>query len=294
MPRAFVVGGPTAAGKTDLALGVAEALDAVIVSADAMQVYRGMDIGTAKATPAEQERVEHFAIDVVEPDEPFHAADFLRICDAVLADHPRVVVCGGTAMYLQALQRGLVATPPPDPAVRAELAELPDLHEALQQVDPELAARLHPNDHVRIIRGLEVHRLAGVRLSALHAEHAAKPDRLEIRGVWIDREDLDGRIDARVHQMMERGYVDEVAGLLQRVDRSAKPMRSLGYRHLADHLLDGLELDEAVRRTQRDSRRFARKQRTWRKHLPLEDLPGEAIDAPARALALARALWDEV
>jgi tRNA dimethylallyltransferase len=289
-----VVGGPTAAGKTALALAIAETLDAVIVSADAMQVYRGMDIGTAKATPEEQARVPHFAIDVVEPDGPFHAADFLAICDAVFARHPRVVVCGGTAMYLQALQRGLVETPPPDADLRAELAALPDLHAALHDVDPVLAARLHPNDHVRILRGLEVHRLAGVRLSDLHAEHAARPARVHVEGLWLDRPDLDARIDARVHTMMGAGYLEEVRGLLERVDRGVKPMRSLGYRHLADHLLDGLDLDEAVRRTQRDSRRFARKQRTWRKHLPLVDAPSDVESARADGLALARALWDEV
>ncbi|MEZ4319107.1 MAG: tRNA (adenosine(37)-N6)-dimethylallyltransferase MiaA [Myxococcota bacterium] len=288
--KAFVVAGPTAAGKTALALAVAERLDAVIVSADAMQVYRGLDIGTAKASPAEQARVPHFGIDVVEPDAAFDAADFVALAESVMARHPRVVVCGGTSLYVRSLARGLVETPDADPELRERLAGLADPHARLAEVDPVLAARLHPNDHVRILRGLEVYEASGQRLSDLHAAHEAQPDRVELSGVWLDRDDLDARIDGRVRQMMDAGYLDEVRSLLERFDRGIKPFRSLGYRHLADHVLDGLDLDEAIRRTQRDTRRFARKQRTWRKHLGLDDAP-DGVDG---AVELARTLWSEV
>ncbi|MCB9678512.1 MAG: tRNA (adenosine(37)-N6)-dimethylallyltransferase MiaA [Alphaproteobacteria bacterium] len=283
--RAFVVAGPTATGKTALALAVAEATGAVIVSADAMQVYRGMDIGTAKATPEEQARVPHLGIDVVDPDEAFDAADFVRLAESAIRAHGRVVVCGGTSLYVRSLRRGLVETPEPDPAVRERLAALDDPYGQLCRVDPALAARLHPNDHVRILRGLEVFEATGRRLSDLHAAHEAEPDRVELSGFWLDRDDLDARIDGRVLAMMDAGYLDEVSGLLARYDRGVKPMRSLGYRHLADHLLDGVPLDEAVRRTQRDTRRFARKQRTWQKHVA--DGPGiRAARADGDAAAL--------
>lgn len=283
--KAFVVGGPTATGKSALAIELAEQFDAVVVSADAMQVYRGMDIGTAKTRVEEMGGVPHFGIDVVEPDQTFDAADFIELARGVLAEHPRVIVAGGTSLYIRSLKRGLVQTPPVDPALRASIEAEGRLHERLLEVDPALADRLHPNDHVRILRGLEVYEATGQQLSALHAEHAEQPDQVEIHGVWLDREDLDARIDGRVLQMMESGYLSEVSGLLERFPRTVKPMRSLGYRHLADHLVDGLALDEAVARTQRDTRRFARKQRTWAKHLGL-DRDG--------AIELARHLWEGV
>jgi tRNA dimethylallyltransferase len=175
-----------------------------------------------------------------------------------------------------------------DPALRAELDALPDPHAELARVDPQLAARLHPNDRLRIVRGLEVHRQTGQRLSALQDAHAAAPDRLQAEAVWLDHPDTaahDLRIAERVRAMLEHGYVDEVRGLLDRgLSRAHKPMQSLGYRHLCDHLLDGLDLDEAARRTVRDTRRFARKQRTWRRALGFRAAtPGDVDRAATRA-----------
>ncbi len=274
----LVLAGPTAAGKSDAALAVAERLGAVVVSADAMQVYRGMDIGTGKLPLSARARVPHLCIDVVEPDEAFDAADFVRVADRAIAEGP-AVVCGGTSLYLQALRRGLVQTPDPDPVVRAEVAAHPEPHRWLMELDPALAARLHPHDRVRISRGVEVFLQTGQRLSDLHDAHAAAPDRVDARLVWLDRPDLEARIDARVLQMVGDGYVAEVERLLERgFSRELKPMRSLGYRHLADHLLDGIGLDEAIRRTQRDTRRFAHKQRTWRKALGGVDVDARDLD----------------
>jgi tRNA dimethylallyltransferase len=282
--RALVLAGPTAAGKSAIGLDVAEALGGVILSADAMQVYRGMDVGTASPSAEERARVPHFAIDVVHPTDLFSAGDFLAEAERAFATGRPVVVVGGTALYLRALQRGLAETPPIPPEIRARVAAEPDPHGLLQTLDPPLAARLHPTDLQRIQRGLEVALTTGSRLSALQAAHAAQPDRVEVRGLWIDPPDLDARIDARVLDMVARGYVAEVEALLEAgVPRDARPMRSLGYRHLCDHLLDGLPLDEAIRRTQRDTRRFARKQRTWRKQLPVVDA---GPDPRAEALAL--------
>jgi tRNA dimethylallyltransferase len=288
-PPVLILGGPTSAGKTAASLAVAEALDAVVVSADAMQVYRHLDIGTGKATAEERQRVPHFGLDRVDPDEAFDATDFVALADAVRAEHPRVVVAGGTSLYLRGLIRGFVQTPPVDPTLRAELQTIDDLHGELAKVDPPLAERLHPNDRVRLVRGVEVWRQAGVRLSELQAAHQAAPDRLAWRGLWLDRPDLDERIDARVLAMIEAGYVDEVRRVLQLgFDRSLKPMRGLGYRHLCDHLLDELPLDEAIRRTQRDTRRFARKQRTWQNTLGFEAVRAPGVE---RALQLAGELW---
>ncbi len=289
----LVLAGPTAAGKTAVAVAVARRFDAVVVSADAMQVHRGMDIGTGKATAEERAGIPHFGLDVVDPDQPFDAAAFVRLAEEVMARHPRVVVAGGTSLYLRALLRGLVATPPVDPALRAELEALPDLHAALAEVDPVLAARLDPADRVRLVRGLEVFRQTGERLSALQEAHAAEPDRHPAVGLWLDRPDLDARVDARVLDMVRRGYVDEVRRLLDAgFDRTLKPMLSLGYRHLCDHLLDGLPLEEAIRRTQRDTRKFARKQRTWMRQLGFprveEDHERVALEAAERAFGAAR------
>lgn len=286
VPRVLIIAGPTAAGKSAAALAIARACGAVVVSADAMQVYRGMDVGTAKATLEERAIVPHFGIDVRDPDQDFDAADFVALADEVVRTHPRVILAGGTSLYLRSFVRGLVETPPVDPALRAELEAIPDPHAALAEVDPVLAARLHPHDRLRVVRGLEVFRQLGRPLSSLHVEHAAASDRVESLGFWIDRPDLDARIDARASAMIEAGYVEEVRALLDRgYARDLKPMQSLGYRHLCDHLLDGLPLDEAVRRTQRDSRKFARKQRNWMKALGWERVSPDPEPLVARAAA---------
>jgi tRNA dimethylallyltransferase len=272
-PTVLMLGGPTAAGKTEAAIAVAEAFGAVIVSADAMQVYRGMDIGTAKVTPEERARAPHVGIDLVDPNQDFDVSDFLALADEAIASGAPVVVAGGTGFYLQALLRGLVRTPPVDPVLRAGLEADPELYRRLQEADPVLAERLHPNDRVRLVRGMEVFLQLGRRLSELQDEHATAPNRVEAVGLHLDRDDLDARIDARVLQMMERGYLEEVRGLLAAgYGPELKPMQSLGYRHLASHLLHGLPLEEAVRLTQRDTRRFARKQRTWMNTLRFEEV----------------------
>lgn len=285
----LVLAGPTAAGKTSAAIHVAHLWGARIVSADAMQVYRGMDIGTGKAHPAALELFPHACVDVRDPDQPFSAQDFTTAADDAVASGRPVVVAGGTVFYLRAFLYGLVPAPSADPALRAELEALDDPWEELSRVDPALAERLHPNDRVRIVRGLEVFRISGQRLSDLHAQDDRAP-RHPHRVLWLDRDDLRERIDLRVQRMMERGYLAEVQRLLDAgYDRGLKPMQSLGYRHLADHLLDSLPLDEATWRTRRDTWRFARKQRGWSRQHP----QWERVDAQDRAgvLAAARGTW---
>ena len=261
--KPLVIAGPTGAGKSDVALAIARAWGAVVVSMDAMQVYRGFDIGTAKLSAADRDParggVEHRCIDIREHDEGFSAADFAHEVNDALQNQ-RVVICGGTTFYLRAWQQGLIPAPPPDPALRARFDGLENPHEQLQNIDPVLAARLHPNDRMRVVRGLEYHAQTGQRLSDAHA---ADPKlRRPCTVVWVDRDDLYDRLDARVIAMIDAGYLEEVRGLLERgVPRTARPMKSLGYEHLAAHLEDKLPLDEAIRLTQRDTRHFARKQR---------------------------------
>jgi tRNA dimethylallyltransferase len=274
--KPLVITGPTGAGKTAAALRVGVQFGATIVSMDAMAVYRGMDIGTAKPSAEERACVPHRCIDVRDPSEPFSAADFVAEADAT--PDPKIL-CGGTPFYLRAWLQPLVDVPAVDPALRAELEALPDPWERLNAVDPALAARLHPNDHVRLVRGLEVHALTGRRLSELHDNDPRLRRDAEV--VWLDRDDLYERLDARVDAMMAAGYLEEVRGLLDAGwDRALKPMGSLGYRHLAAHLAGEIDLDEAVRLTKRDTRHLARKQRSFLRALgltPVSDL-GDAAE----------------
>ncbi len=288
-PPILVLAGPTSAGKTAAAIHVAHLWGARIVSADAMQVYRGMDIGTGKAPKGVLRLFPHACLDVRDPDQPYSAQDFAADADAVVACGQRVVVAGGTVFYLRALLHGLVPTPPVDPELRARFEAMEDPWTSLQAVDPVLAARLHPNDRVRIVRGLEVFHSSGQRLSDLHAQDERRA-RHPHRVLWLDREDLRPRIDLRVGKMIEQGYIVEVRGLLDAgYHRGLKPMQSLGYRHLADHLLDGLDLDEATWRIRRDHWRYARKQRGWSRQHP----HWERVDARDRGAVLQAAteLW---
>lgn len=266
----LIIGGPTAAGKTALALDLAARFDDVaLVSADAMQVYRGMDVGTAKPPAEVLARFPHACIDVRDPDQPFNVADFLDEVDRAAARAERVVVVGGTPFWLSALVRPLASLPAGDPVVRAALESLPDPHARLAEVDPDSAARLHAHDRVRVVRALEVFELTGRTLTELQAAGPARavpPHRV----LWLDRDDLRPRIGERLERMMAGGfegrgpYLDEVRALLAAgFGTELKPMRSLGYAHLAEHLCAGLPLSEAVRRTERDTWRLARKQRSW-------------------------------
>lgn len=280
VPTVLALAGPTAAGKSELALDLAEEWGATILSADAMQVYRGLDIGTAKLPLEERRGIPHVGLDVVSPEEPFDARSFVDLAWPLLREGRPVLVAGGTSLYLQALQRGLVETPPVDPELRSQLMADGRAWERLREVDPDLAARLNPRDQVRVVRGLEVFLSSGLRLSVLQAAHQQAPDQVRVVGLWLDREDLDQRIQRRLLEMREAGYLEEVAGLLRAgVPRGAKPMRSLGYRYLTEHLLDGLPLEEAWRCTERDTRTFARKQRTWMRSLRFPRVQGNFAEA---------------
>lgn len=271
-----IIAGPTAAGKTGLAVDLARRLDAEVVSADSMQVYRGFDIGTAKPTREELRGVPHHLIDIVAPDEAFDAARFVQYADDAIRDitgrEKRVLVVGGTGLYLRTLLHGLQKGPPPNPEIRARLearAERegwPALHGTLMGADPETAARLHPNDGVRILRALEVVEASGVPMSAWQARHRFEEQRYDALylGLTRPRDILNQRINHRVDAMMAAGWLNEVASLLETgLSPDLKPMQGLGYRRLTAHLRGELSLDEAVEKTKTDTRRFAKRQMTW-------------------------------
>ncbi len=270
-----MVVGPTAAGKSDLAVELALALDAEVVSADSVQVYRGFDIGTGKLTSQEMRGVPHHLMDILDPQEPFSAAAFVEAADrAILEIQQRArpaVVAGGTGLYVRALTRGLFEAPAPSEAIRdrhrqeAARDGVPALHARLADVDPASASRIHENDLVRISRGLEVHELTGRPISELQQAHRFAEPRYPAMLLCLSppREVLWPRIERRVQAMMDLGWLDEVRRLADAGHGHSKPMGSLGYRQLMQHLRGELDLPEAVRQTVRDTRRFARRQIAW-------------------------------
>ncbi|HKL48053.1 MAG TPA: tRNA (adenosine(37)-N6)-dimethylallyltransferase MiaA [Desulfuromonadales bacterium] len=275
-PPLAVVCGPTASGKTALALQMAEHLDIEIISADSRQVYRGMDIGTAKASAEEQALVPHHLIDVVGPDQSFTVADFVgraRRADREIRQRGRLpVVVGGTGLYIQAFVAGLADLPPADPSIRQRLNEYAErhgdaaLHAWLCERDPEQAARIHPRNRVRVVRALEVFELSGMPMSQWQREHAfaERPFRVTSIGLSPPREELFARIDRRVDAMMEEGLEDEVRRLLARgCSVDLKAMKTLGYREMIHHIQGRISQMEAVELIKRDTRRYARRQLTW-------------------------------
>jgi tRNA dimethylallyltransferase len=272
----ILMAGPTGVGKTALSFELASRLSTEIVNADSMQVYRFMDIGTAKPAAWERARVPHHLLDVVDPDEPFDAAAYAELAHRVIAalhEGGKIpLVVGGTGLYMKVLTRGICQGPAVDPSVRealrlrAEEEGISSLHAELKEVDPVLGASLHPRDRQRIFRALEVFRSTGRPLSAWQAAHRFEHTLYPTVKVFLtrSRDELYRRIDRRVLDMMESGFLQEVRQLLQRgYSPQLKPMQSLGYRQLVRHLLHDLPLDEAVEQTQRDTRRYAKRQMTW-------------------------------
>ncbi len=276
-----VLVGPTAVGKSSLALALAERVGGEIVAADSLQVYRGLDIGTAKPGAEERRRAPHHLLDLVGPDQSFTAADYARLAQGAIADirgRGRLpIMVGGTGLYVRALLHGLFDGPGEErslrEALRVEAARVgaPTLHRRLQDLDAEAAAAIHPNDLFRIVRALEVVTMSGRPISALRAEarrdHKPLQAPVLLLGLERDRQDLYQRIEARVEEMLARGFLDEVRGLLDRGFSAAlKPLRAIGYRHLIEHLNGLTSLDHAVACLKRDTRRYAKRQLTWFHH----------------------------
>ncbi|KAB2891285.1 MAG: tRNA (adenosine(37)-N6)-dimethylallyltransferase MiaA [Desulfobulbaceae bacterium] len=275
----LILVGPTAIGKTAMSLAIAERFGCEIVSVDSMQVYRFMDIGTAKASPSERARVRHHIIDIIDPDEQYDAARFAADAKVAIADiHRRdriPLLTGGTGLYLRALLEGIFECLPADHDIRMNLQqrivdEGPErLFSELVACDPVTASRIHVNDRHRLVRALEVYRVTGIPWS-IHLERQKSTDfasdsanMLQI-GLTCDRPALYQRINQRCLKMIEYGLEEEVRGLLEQGYRKDLPsMRSLGYRHMLNYLDKTWTMAEVVNYLARDTRRYAKRQYTW-------------------------------
>jgi tRNA dimethylallyltransferase len=274
----LVILGPTASGKSALALAVAERIaGAEVLSVDSMQVYRGMDIGTAKPTPAERARVRHHLIDLVEADEPFTVARFVELADAVIADAARrgvpLILTGGTPLYYKALFDGLFNGPGADASIRDRLRTLSndELHRRLIEADPAAASRIHANDTRRLVRALEVYELTGKPISSLQSEWESPTRRHHARwiGLMWDRDALNRRINARVKAMIAAGWLDETRSLLSRYGSlSPTAAEATGYRELIEHLNGQTSLDDAIEQIKIATRQLARRQMKWFRRFP--------------------------
>jgi len=271
-----IILGPTAVGKSELAIELAQEFGLDIVNADSMQVYRGMDIGSAKPSLKERSLVTHHLIDIKDPDEEFSAAHFkeeARNSIVSLAQEGKLaLVVGGTGFYIRALTKGLFPAPSADLKLREELKKKEEtqgkwyLYKELEKADPEAALRIHPHDTFRIIRALEVFYLTGEPISQQQKKHQFKHSHFNLLkiGLMRERRELYNRIEQRVDNMIKVGLVDEVKHLLKRgYPPTIKPFQSLGYKQIMSYLQGGLSLDDAVRLIKRNTKRYGKRQMTW-------------------------------
>jgi tRNA dimethylallyltransferase len=277
----LIIAGPTAVGKTDASILLAQELGAEIVSADSMQIYRSMDIGTAKPTKEQRRLVYHHMIDIAEPDQPYSVGDYLRdartALDGILGSEGTPIVVGGSGLYIRALMRGLFHGPPADLALREQLlkreaeGEGGMLYSDLVKVDPESALKIHPNDLRRTIRALEVYYLRDRKLSDFQNEHAFqdKPYRFRLLFLVRSKVELYARIEQRIDQMLSDGLEVEVKSLM---DRGYRPdliaMQGLGYKQFMQHFLGNMTREETITLLKRDTRRYAKRQFTWFRREP--------------------------
>lgn len=279
-PRLLVLIGPTAVGKTKLSLDLAKKFQCEIISGDSMQVYRQMDIGTAKLPVEQREGIPHHLMDILDPDEPYSVADFQLQCRALIGEianrnHTPFIV-GGTGLYVESVCYGYeFSDHGADEAFRQEMVDFAASHGAealldrLREVDPETADKLHANDQRRVIRALEVYHLTGEPFSKqLGRQKKESPFDLCIIGLTMDRQMLYKRIEARVDMMMEEGLVEEVRRLLEQgYSRNLVSMQGLGYKEIAAYIEGDMSLDAAVELLKRDTRRFAKRQLSWFRHM---------------------------
>jgi len=292
MKSPIFIAGPTAVGKSEIALALAEQLGGEIISADSMQVYRGLDIGTAKPSPADRTRVPHHLIDICDLTEAFDAAQFIRRAQNAVAEiqsRGRVpIFCGGTGLYFNAFLSGLGEAPSANPGLRAELEALPfeALLRELRERDPEAYEKIDKQNPRRVIRAVEVIRLTGKKFSEQRAEWKSAVQSPQSKVFFcLTRQpaDLHARINLRVYEMFQRGLVDETRELLQRgIEQNQTAMQAIGYRQVVEHLRGGLSLPETIEQVKIRTRQFAKRQLTWfRRQLAPEwiDLkPDESLD----------------
>ena len=271
-----VIVGPTAVGKSRIAVEVAKAFETEVLTADSRQVYRGMDVGTDKPASEERQAVPHRLIDLVDPDESFNAGLYRRQAideiERLYRDCRLPLVVGGTGLYVRTLLKGLCDAPQADPIMREALRQEAEdqgydrLYARLVDVDPVIAARLHPRDESKVIRALEVYQLSGRRMSEFQQEHgfAERPFAALMIGLNRDRDVLYRRIEGRIDWQLAHGLIEETKQLLaQGYRRDSAAMKGLGYRQVAEHLAGEYDAAEMVRRFKRDTRHFSKRQMTW-------------------------------
>jgi tRNA dimethylallyltransferase len=275
MKPLLVIFGPTASGKSELALHLAERFGGEIVNCDSVQIYRGFDIGSAKLPPAERQGIPHHMIDVADPGDHFTAGDYSRLARQILSTmsgRGRLpIVCGGTGFYLRALLDGLSPAPPRNHALRERLSRISrsrpgSLHRLLRRADPETAARIHPNDRQKLIRAIEMAYVERAATSAIQSRPRNPLTGYQILKIGLnpDRKELYKRLDARSKKMFERGLLEETRSLLQKgCEPDSKPMQSLGYRQALAALSGEETLESAIRLCQTKTRQYAKRQMTW-------------------------------
>ena len=275
-PKLVIVLGPTAVGKSDVVLELASPLNAEVVNADSQQVYRQLDIGTAKPSVQLRDKIPHHVIDVVDPDEEFNVGRYRELAIAGIHDIRKrgklAIVCGGTGLYIKALTQGLFVGPATDPGIRAGLTQeaerngLRSLYERLERVDPAATSWIHPHDRQRIIRALEVYQLTDRPMSHWQEKHGFNEKVFETLkiGILRERRELYPLIDQRCEAMIEKGLVEEVRALCDKgYSLDLKPLQSVGYKHVGWFLKGQMNLAEAVLLMKRDTRRLAKRQLTW-------------------------------
>jgi tRNA dimethylallyltransferase len=288
----IVIAGPTACGKSGLALSLAERIGGEILSVDSMQVYRGMDIGTAKPSPEERVRIPHHLVDVAEITEHFDAAQFARLAHQAVAEiqnrHRVPILCGGTGLYFRAFFEGVGSAPPADPLLRKKLEEtpLPVLLKELAERDPAAYQRIDRNNPRRIIRAVEVIRVSGKPFSEQKADWSSASPGVPAFGLRRNTKDLHERINRRVDAMFAQGLVEETRQLLERgLSENAIAMQALGYRQVAEHLRGERSLEETIELVKLRTRQFAKRQMTWFRHQMSLQWIDAARDQPSHELA---------
>lgn len=267
----LVICGPTGSGKTSLALSLAERFPLEIISADSRQVYRQMNIGTAKATAQEQDVVPHHMIDLIEPDQNFSVADFVDqsrcLISEISARGKIPCIVGGTGLYIRALLGGLANLPSGDSELRGQLhqREPGSLFRELQKVDPDAAATIHPNNIIRIVRALEVYMVSGRKMSELKAEHrfSEQPYRTLKMAPEFSRPELYARINHRAELMLSAGLIDEVRGLVERYSFDLNALQTLGYREVVRYLKTEVTSEQMLDDIRKYTRQYAKRQLTW-------------------------------
>lgn len=300
-PRRIFLAGPTAAGKSEIALLLAERIGGEIISVDSMQVYRGLDIGTAKPSASERARVPQHLIDVVDLTEPFDAAQFVRLANAAVSEiearHRVPIFCGGTGLYFKAFLNGLGDSPPADAQLRTELeaAPLPDLLRELAERDAVTYGKIDRKNPRRVIRAVEVIRLTGSKFSEQRAEWKSTVHSPQSKVIGLSREapDLRTRIDARVDSMFARGLVEETRRLLEQgLAQNKTAMQALGYRQVVEYMRGERGLPETIELVKIKTRQFAKRQMTWfKRQMDLERIELEPGDSAERTVEILLSLF---